>query len=184
MPASVRAARPFPTWRTAALALATLGARALLVRATLAKLRGDLDALNSGDYRPILANYAPDAVLHFNDGPHRWSGEHRGKAAVERFLRDFVAAGIRGRITELVVGGPPWRMTLMMRYDDHAHDPSGREIYRNRTALVAHARWGRIVEQWDFYEDSGRIEALEASLRALGVAPAAAQPSPEPRAVA
>lgn len=182
----MRLAKTSPTWRTVAVALATLGVRALLVRATLAKLRRDLDALNRGDYRPILANYAPDAVLHFNDGRHRWSGEHRGKAAVERFLQDFVAAGIHGRITELVVGGPPWRMTLAVRYDDHAHDPSGREIYRNRTALVAHARWGRIVEQWDFYEDSERIEALEASLRELGVAPTAAaqEPSPEPRAVA
>jgi ketosteroid isomerase-like protein len=153
-------------------AAATLAARALFVRAALAKLRRDVNALNDGDFEPVLANYAPDAVLRFNDGDHRWAGEHRGKAAVRRFLENFVAAGIRGQISELHVGGPPWRMTLVARFDDHANDPSGREIYRNRTALVAHARWGRIVQQEDFYEDTKRIDALEASLRELGVAAA------------
>lgn len=173
MPAVERSAGTCSTWRTAVVAVtATLGARALLVRLALAKLRRDVDALNAGDYGPVLSNFAQDAVLCFNDGAHRWAGEHRGRAAVERFFEDFVAAGIRGQITELVVGGPPWRMTLMARFDDHAHAPDGRQIYRNRTALVAHTRWGRIVRQEDFYEDTARIEALEASLRELGVAPA------------
>jgi hypothetical protein len=38
--------------------------------------------------------------------------------------------------------------------------------------LVARTRWGQIVEQWDFYEDTGRILTLEEHLRALDVAPA------------
>jgi ketosteroid isomerase-like protein len=175
MPVMERSATRATTLRTAGLAVAaTLAARALLVRAMLAKLRRDVEALNGGDFEPVLANFAPEAVLRFNDGEHRWAGEHCGKAAVRRFLEDFVAAGIRGHINELVVGGPPWRMTLVARFDDHAHDPAGREIYRNRTALVARARWGRIVLQDDFYEDTARIEALERSLRELGVAPASA----------
>jgi ketosteroid isomerase-like protein len=161
------------------VAAATLAARALLVRAVLAKMRRDVDALNAGDYRPLLANFAPDAVLRFNDGEHRWTGEHRGKAAIERFLAEFVAAGIRGQINELLVGGPPWRMTLMVRFDDHAHDPSGREIYRNRTALVGYARWGRIVLQEDFYEDTRRIEALDATLTELGIQPAGVSEAPD-----
>jgi ketosteroid isomerase-like protein len=173
MPVMERSARRSTTLRTAGIAAAaTLAARALLVRAMLAKLRRDVEALNGGDFGPVFSNYAPEAVLRFNDGEHRWAGEHRGKEAVRRFLEDFVAAGIRGHISELVVGGPPWRMTLVARFDDHAHDPAGREIYRNRTALVARARWGRIVLQEDFYEDTGRIEALERSLRELGVEPA------------
>jgi len=159
--------------RALAAAALTLAGRALLVRLALAKLRRDVRALNGGDYRPLLANFAEDAVLHFNDGEHRWAGVHRGRAAVERFLQNFVAAGIRGELSELVVGGPPWRMTLVARFDDYAQAPDGREIYRNRTALVAHARWGRIVRQEDFYEDTARIDAFEASLRALGVQPMA-----------
>jgi ketosteroid isomerase-like protein len=150
-----------------------LAVRALLTRLLLVKLRRDVRALSAGDYRPILANYAPHAVLCVNDGEHRWAGEHRGRAAIERFLQDFVAAGIEGEISELLFAGPPWRMILLVRFDDHAHDPAGLEIYRNRTVLLAHTRWGRIVRQEDFYEDSERIAVLERRLVELG-APAVA----------
>jgi ketosteroid isomerase-like protein len=148
-----------------------LAARALLSRALLLKLRRDVRALNAGDIEPLLSGFAPDAVLRFNDGEHRWAGEHRGKAAIAGFLREFVAAGLQGQITELFIAGPPWRMTLLARFDDHAHDPAGEEIYRNRTILLARTRWGRVVCQEDFYEDTQRILALEARLSELGVQP-------------
>lgn len=153
-------------------AAAALGGRALVARLLLAKFRGHVRDLNAGDYRSMLANYAPDAVLLFNEGDHRWAGEHRGKAAIERFLQDFVAAGVKGEITEVAMAGPPWRLTLFARFDDGAAGPDGEEIYRNRVAMVLRTRWGRIVEHEDFYEDTGRIELFEARLRDLGVAPA------------
>lgn len=160
-------------WATLALgALAATAARGLLGRAILLKLRRDVRALSAGDYRPSLAGYAEDAVLVFNEGTHRWAGEHRGREAIERFFRDFVAAGLKGEIGELLFAGPPWRMTLMVRFDDHALGPDGEEIYRNRTALLARTRWGKIVWQQDFYEDTERIGALDAKLTELGVMPA------------
>lgn len=162
-----------PRFRTlAAGALLAASARALLGRAILFKLRSDLRALNAGDYRPLLASYSEDAVLFFNEGAHRWAGEHRGRQAIERFLRDFVAAGLKGEITEMYFGGPLWRLTLMVRFDDHAHGPDGEQLYRNRTALLARTRWGKVVWQQDFYEDTARIGALDARLTELGVLPA------------
>jgi ketosteroid isomerase-like protein len=159
-------------WPTlAAGAAAAVLARALLPRVLLVKLRRDVRALNAGDHRPLLSGYAEDAVLVFNDGDHRWAGEHRGKAEIDRFLRDFVAAGLGGEIVELFVAGPPWRLTLIARFDDRATGPGGEELYRNRTVLVARTRWGRIVHQADFYEDTERIVALDARLRELGIAP-------------
>jgi ketosteroid isomerase-like protein len=148
-----------------------IAARMLLARVLLLKLRRDVEALNAGNYEPLLAGYAPDAVLHFNEGPHRWAGEHRGKPAIARFLKNFVDAGIHGQITELFISGAPWRMTLLVRFDDHANDPAGEEIYRNRTVLLARTRWGRIVRQEDFYEDTQSINALETRLSELGVRP-------------
>jgi ketosteroid isomerase-like protein len=71
----------------------------------------------------------------------------------------------------LWIAGPPWAMTLVVRFDDHAEAPSGERIYENRTAIVARTRWGRIVEQWDFYEDTGRILELERRLSELEVLP-------------
>jgi hypothetical protein len=48
-------------------------------------------------------------------------------------------------------------------------------------AIVARTRWGKIVEHGDFYEDTGRIVALEEKLRALGIGPV---PADGPAAVA
>jgi ketosteroid isomerase-like protein len=164
--------RTTATLRTAgAGAGGALAARALLSRVLLLKLRRDVRILNAGDIEPLLSGFAPDAVLRFNDGEHRWAGEHRGKDAIARFLREFAAAGLQGQITELFIAGPPWRMTLLARFDDHAHDPTGAEIYRNRTILLARTRWGRVVFQEEFYEDTERILALETRLSERGVQP-------------
>ncbi len=146
-----------------------LAARTLFVRLVTLKFRRDVRRLNAGDHAPLLAAYAADAVLHFNEGAHRWSGEHRGRAAIERFLRDFTAARINGEIREVWIAGPPWAMRIAVRFDDWAKDPGGAQIYANRTVLFVRLRWGRIVEQRDFYEDTARILALEARLRELGV---------------
>ncbi|HSZ14570.1 MAG TPA: nuclear transport factor 2 family protein [Solirubrobacteraceae bacterium] len=148
-------------WAGAGLALI---ARPLLARALLLKIRRDVRALNSGDIEPLLSGYAHDAVMRFNDGEHRWAGEHRGRDAIGRFLQSFVDAGLQGHVSELFVAGAPWRLTLIARFDDHARDPAGEVIYRNRTVLLARTRWGRIVLHEDFYEDTERIVALERRL--------------------
>jgi len=150
----------------------TVAARALLPRLLLLKLGHDVRRINAGDHGPLLAGYAEDAVLRFNEGPHRWAGEHRGKAEIERFLRNFTGAGIQGELRQLWIAGPPWALTMVVRFDDHANGPGGEEIYANRTVLVVRTRWGKIVEQEDFYEDTERILAFEQTLRGAGVAPA------------
>ena len=155
-------------------AVGALGARSLLVRGLQAKLRRDVARLNAGDAGPLLSGYADDAVLVFNEGEHRWSGEHRGKAAIERFLRDFTGAGLQGEIGDVWIGGPPWALTMLARFDDEARGPGGEVLYRNRVVVVVRTRWGKIVHHEDFYEDTGRIEVLERRLQDLGVAPALA----------
>jgi hypothetical protein len=62
-------------------------------------------------------------------------------------------------------------MTLLARFDDHANDPTGAEIYRNRTVLLARTSWGRIVRQEDFYEDTQAINTFETRLSELAVGP-------------
>lgn len=156
---------------------AALAARSLLRRVLLRKFRRDVARLNTGDYGPLLSGYADDAVLRFNPGAHRWAGEHRGKPAIERFLQDFTRAGLHGEIADLWIGGPPWALTLVARFDDAAVAPDGAQIYANRTCLVLRSRWGKIVEHEDFYEDTGRILELEARLRQLGIEPVGRQPA-------
>lgn len=160
--------------------LGAVAARSLLPRLLLLKLNRDVHRLNTGDHEPLLAGYAQDAVLRFNDGPHRWAGEHRGKAEIDRFLRNFTRAGIQGEIRQLWISGPPWAMTMVARFDDHASGPDGKEIYANRTVLVVRTRWGKIVEHEDFYEDTARILALEEELIELGVTPVDLNSTPVP----
>lgn len=88
-------------WGIVAGVAVAIGARALATRALLFKLRRDVARLSEGDLGPMLAAYHDEAVLHFNDGPHRWAGKHRGRAAIKRFLEEFANAGIGGEIKEL-----------------------------------------------------------------------------------
>jgi ketosteroid isomerase-like protein len=154
----------------AGAALAT-GARALVPRMVLAKLGRDLARLNAGDYTSLLGAYADDAVLRFHNGEHRWAGDWRGKAGLDRFFQNFTDAGLKGEIKQLEVTGPPWAMTVWVRFDDHADGPNGTWLYRNRTVLVGRARWGKLVEEDIFFADTERIEALDRKLTELGVAP-------------
>lgn len=155
-------------WFAAGATTAFTG-RYVLLRVLLNKFKRDVAALNAGDHRPLLRSYHRDAVLRFAEGNHRWAGVHVGRDAIEDFLKSFVAAGLRGEIVEAYFGGPPWRMTILVRFNDHALGPDGSVLYRNRTVLLVRTKWGRIVEQEDFYENTARIEAFEERLRQLGL---------------
>lgn len=150
--------------------------RAFFPQLLLRKFTKDVERLNAGDYSSLLAAYSDQSVLHFNHGPHRWSGDWVGKTGIERFLQNFTAAHVQGKIGQIAISGPPWALTIWARFDDHADAPDGTRIYENRTALVLRTRWGKIVEHDDFYADTAPIIALDTKLTELGI-----QPIPEPR---
>jgi len=111
------------------------------------------------DHAPLLKGYADNAVLVF-PGESTWGGEHRGQAAIERFLRRFVAAGLAGTAEDILVNGPPWRTRIAVVFTDRAADATGDEVYANRAVLYAIARWGKITRQEDF-EDTVKVEAFD-----------------------
>jgi ketosteroid isomerase-like protein len=148
---------------------AAIGARALLPRAVKLRFERDIERLNAGEHSPLLSAFSEDAVLHFNDGAHRWAGEHRGREAIERFLLDYTAAGLQGELGEVWISGPPWALKMVASFHDWADGPDGERLYENRVLIVIHTRWGRVIEQWDFYEDTGRILEFDRRLSELGV---------------
>ncbi|MBN9623828.1 MAG: nuclear transport factor 2 family protein [Actinobacteria bacterium] len=146
-----------------------LGARALFPRLLLLKFKGDVAKLNAGDYKPLLSAYADDFVLHFHEGPHRWSGDWVGKPAFDRFLQNFTAAGIQGELKSVATSGPLWALTMWAQFDDYAEAPDGTRIYENRGLLVLRTRWGKVVEQYDYYGDTAVIVSFDKALEELGV---------------
>lgn len=148
---------------------AGIGARAALPRLLKLKFDRDVKKLNAGDYAPLLSAYADDFVLRFHDGTHRWAGEWRGRAGMDAFLQNFAAARIQGEIKSIATSGPPWALTLWARFDDHADGPDGTRLYENSTVLVLRTRWGKVVEQRDFYADTERIVRFDRKLAELGV---------------
>jgi ketosteroid isomerase-like protein len=122
-------------------------------------IRRNVRRLRAGDAGPLLAGYADDATLVF-PGTSSWSGEHRGKPAIERFLRRFVEVGLRGETHEILVNGPPWRTTVCVRFTDEARAPDGSVVYANRAVFFGRIVWGRIVYQED-YEDTEKVAAFD-----------------------
>lgn len=122
-------------------------------------IRRNVRALAGGDPRPLLAAYGEEAVLVF-PGESTWSGEHRGKAAIEAFLLRFLEAGIVGEVHEILVNGPPWRTTVCVLFSDHVVDAAGTKVYENRAVLFGRVVWGKIVYHEDF-EDTQKVAAFD-----------------------
>jgi ketosteroid isomerase-like protein len=150
----------------AALALA---ARAALPRLLMLRFAPSVAKLNAGDHQPLLDAYGDDFVLHFHEGPHRWSGDWVGKPAMDDFLRMFTAAGIQGEVKAMATSGPLWALTMWVRFDDHADAADGTRLYENSTVLVLRTRWGKVVEQHDFYADTREIVEFERRLTERGI---------------
>jgi hypothetical protein len=112
----------------------------------------------------MLSRYTNDAVLIF-PGDSSWGGEHRGRDAIEKFLRRFVAAGIQFEAHNVVVTGWPWSATIWVRFSDHARAPDGTVVYENRGVIRAETRFGKIVLQEDF-EDTEKVAAFDRYLEA------------------
>ena len=149
--------------------LLLIGLRIALKHALLTKLRRDVAALSAGDHRPLLRGYADDAVLVFTEGEHRWSGTYRGKERISEFLTDFIKVGLKGEVADVWMGDWPWAMTILVAFDDHADNEEGHRVYENHTILKCQTRWGKIVQQEDFYVDTVRMVAFDRNLSSRGL---------------
>jgi ketosteroid isomerase-like protein len=117
-----------------------------------------------GDIRPTLMFDAPDVTLTF-PGQNSWSGEHRGKDEVGRWLRRLTAVGIQTFPDEVIATGFPWRTTVCVRGHDFLHDADGALVYENRFVIWGRMKWGRLVE-YEVYEDTHKANELDTYLDA------------------
>jgi ketosteroid isomerase-like protein len=113
----------------------------------------------AGDIQPTLLLDAPEVTLTF-PGQNSWSGVHRGKVEVERWLRRLVALGLQTYPDEVVVKGFPWNTTVCVRGYDHLKGPDGEMVYENRFVIWGRMSWGRLKE-YEVYEDTHKANELD-----------------------
>ena len=122
-------------------------------------LSRNMARLRAGDYRPLLRGDAKDVRFRF-PGDSSWATELQGKQELERWLQRFVRAGIQIFPDEVVVKGPPWKMTLCVRGTDHLKTRAGETVYENRYVIWGRMSWG-LVKEYEVYEDTQQSVALD-----------------------
>jgi|SRR5215218_2826907 len=115
--------------------------------------------LRAGDYRPLLRMDAEDVRFRF-PGDSSWATELEGKRELERWLQRFVRAGIQIFPDEVVVQGPPWKMTVCVRGTDYLESPEGDRVYDNRYVIWGRMSWG-LIREYEVYEDTQKSAALD-----------------------
>lgn len=128
-------------------------------------LTRNMRALNAGDPGPTLRMEAADVHFRF-PGTSRWATDVRGRDLVAAWLAEMVAAGVKHQCDEVVVSGPPWRMTIALRGHDWADDAGGRRVYANRYVIWGRLAWGRLRD-YEVYEDTERTLEFERHLQPL-----------------
>src|SRR5215217_1835710 len=137
-----------------------------IVRQALHRLEKQL---SGGEVDQLVAAYADDGVMVF-PGDSSWSGAHRGKQALRRWLVRFTAVKPTFNVGDAAVAGPPWNMRIMFTFRDRIVAPDGFD-YRNEGMEYVRMRFGKIVEH-RVHLDTQKVAELDQHLDAG--APAAA----------
>jgi ketosteroid isomerase-like protein len=122
-------------------------------------LARDMARLRAGDYRPQLNRVAEDVRFRF-PGTSSWATELQGKKDLERWLQRFVRVGLQIFPDEVVVKGPPWNTTLVVRGPIHLNSPAGETVFENRYVIWGRMSWG-LIREYEVYEDTEKSTALD-----------------------
>lgn len=122
-------------------------------------LARDMARLRAGDYRPQLSRVAEDVRFRF-PGTSSWATELQGKKDLERWLQRFVRVGLQIYPDEVVVKGPPWNTTLVVRGPIHLKSPAGETVWENRYVIWGRMSWG-LLREYEVYEDTEKSTALD-----------------------
>jgi ketosteroid isomerase-like protein len=133
--------------------------------------------VSEGRLRLPLLGLAGDARLVF-PGTSTFGGEHRGKPAVEAWLRRF--AGLRPDFTvkDVAVAGPPWNMRIFMSFADRIVAPNG-YVYENEGMESIRIRRG-LIREIRVHLDTEKVAALDAQLSDGPVRPPMRAPAAAP----
>jgi hypothetical protein len=126
----------------------------------------DMARVRAGDYNAQLRKVTDDVRFRF-PGESSWATELEGKDELERWLQRFVRVGLQIFPDEVVLKGPPWDATLVVRGPIHLKGPGGEIVWENRYVLWGRMSWGKLRE-YEVYEDTQRSAALDDYLARTG----------------
>jgi ketosteroid isomerase-like protein len=131
-----------------------------------ALIRSTLRKHQAGDVQGLMKSYAEDVHFVF-PGNNSWATDTRDKAALERWLRRFHAAGLKLEVHDILVGGPPWNTRVCIQFTDHARDADGRVVYENTGVIYGKAKWGKMFD-YTVFEDTEKVAAFDEYLEKVG----------------
>ena len=115
--------------------------------------------LRAGRAKWLLLLMADDVHFRF-PGEHSWAADYHTKAEVRKWVDRYLRVGLQLHPQQVVVSGPPWRMTICTWFTDYAVSAQGDVVYRNEGVLIDTLRWGRITEHVSF-EDTQKTVAFD-----------------------
>lgn len=132
------------------------------------KLRKTFDALNRGDYAPVL-NAFGSPVEHTFFGDHALAGSRHNMDSVVRWYDrlQIVFPDLHFDIEAIAITGMPWNTTAMIEWRDSftLRDGSKRG---NQGVHVMRIRWGRVVSL-HIYCDTQVLASVLGELERQGV---------------
>lgn len=117
--------------------------------------------VSAGDLRIPLLGLADDACLIF-PGNSSFGGEHRGKPAIEAWMRRFASLHPDFTVHDAAAAGLPWNMRIFMRFSDRIVAPNG-YVYENTGMEYVTIRRG-LIRELRVYLDTEKVTALDAQL--------------------
>src|SRR5437763_5997363 len=127
--------------------------------------------VSKGDLRLPLLGLAKDARLFF-PGNNSFGGEHRGKPAIEAWMRRFASLRPEFTVRDVAAAGPPWNMRVFMRFSDRIVAPNG-YVYENSGLEYIRIKGG-LIREIHVHLDTEKVSALDVQLRAAGAPDASA----------
>jgi ketosteroid isomerase-like protein len=101
-------------------------------------------ALRAGNSAPVVSHFGPDARFRFA-GSHSWAIDTTDQHLIESWFERFAALKSQLVVLDVLVSGPPWKMSVCVIFDDSLRDRSGHVVYANHGIQYLRLRWGKII---------------------------------------
>ena len=110
------------------------------------KIRGLFDAVNQGDFHPVLASFTPDAEHVFIGENHALAGRRDNPASIRQWYERLHALmpDLTFMLHRIDVAGGPWATIAVIEWTERNSGTDGVET-KNSGVHVVHLRWGKMT---------------------------------------